>query len=336
MWYPLYWSALGLLLLAAIPWARAQLWRSRARRRLALAGAALSPIRSEVLGGDPAAVQGTVPAADLAAGPPTALTRWLYLAGYRGRQASRWFVSYSTLCLACGVFVVWGASRTQAYALAARALDTAPGGIGTLFAPIWHAGPWFVAAIIALAPWLIVRRARRQRVAQVERDLPVALELLATLAEAGLGFDAALAAVERALPPGRALASELRTFQADVLAGRGRVECLRRLAWRLDVPAVTVVVSALVQAEQVGAGIAETLRHQADDLRNRRRVLALERSMALPVKLMFPLVICFLPGLFVFTLGPAYAQFFQYADSLIQVRQFGTGMRGSFPIESTP
>ena len=64
---------------------------------------------------------------------------------------------------------------------------------------------------------------------------------------------------------------EFRTFQAEVLAGRPRVECLRRIARRLDVTSVTIFISALVQAEQIGSGMAEVLRSQADDLRQRRR-----------------------------------------------------------------
>jgi len=76
----------------------------------------------------------------------------------------------------------------------------------------------------------------------------------------------------------------------------------------------------LVQAEQVGSGISEVLRRQADDLRNRRRERALALANALPVKLLFPLVICFLPGLFVATLGPTFYQFFQFADAVIQNR----------------
>ena len=82
-----------------------------------------------------------------------------------------------------------------------------------------------------------------------------------------------------------------------MLAGRPRIASLRRLARRVDVTAFTIFVSALVQTEQTGSGVAEVLRRQADDLRDRRREQAVAIAMALPVKLLFPLVICFLPGL---------------------------------------
>jgi tight adherence protein C len=106
----------------------------------------------------------------------------------------------------------------------------------------------------------------------------------------------------------------------DLLAGRGRISSLRRLARRVEVLHFTLFVSALVQTEQTSSGVADVLRRQADDLRDRRREQAIAFAMALPVKLLFPLVICFLPGLFVATLGPTFHQFFQFADQIIRSR----------------
>ncbi len=119
----------------------------------------------------------------------------------------------------------------------------------------------------------------------------------------------------------RPLAREFRSYQADLLSGRTRVDALRRLARRLEVPSVTILVSALVQAEQMGTGIAETLRRQADDMRDRRRERANAFAMALPVKRMVPLVVCFLPGIFVWAIGPAFTRLFQIADTFMQMRR---------------
>ena len=203
-----------------------------------------------------------------------------------------------------------------------RNISHLPPVVGDLLSPIAYMAPWTVFLILALLPWLVVRRARRQRVEQVEQDLPISLELLATLSEAGLGFDAALARVLDSLMEDRPLGREFRTYQSDLLAGRTRVESLRRLARRLDVSSVTILVSALVQAEQLGSGIAQALRRQADDLRDRRRERANAFAMALPVKRMFPLVVCFMPGLFVWTLGPFFVQLFKMADTFLKVRSF--------------
>jgi pilus assembly protein TadC len=170
---------------------------------------------------------------------------------------------------------------------------------------------------------LYVRAVRRSRVEAIEQDLPVTLELLATLSEAGLGFDAAMERVLESQPVDRPLPRELLTFRRDTVAGRSRVECFRRLARRVEVAAMSIFVSAIVQAEQIGAGVATVLRQQSDDLRNRRRENAMALAMALPVKRLFPMIICFLPGIFVATLGPTFYQFFQYVDTLLQVRDFG-------------
>ena len=203
-----------------------------------------------------------------------------------------------------------------------RNIARLPPGVGDLLVPIAYLAPWTVFLILVLVPWLVIRRSRRQRVEAVEQDLPISLELLATLSEAGLGFDAALARVVDSVTEDRPLAREFRTYQSDLLAGRTRVESLRRLARRLEVSPVTILVSALVQAEQMGSGIAQTLRRQADDLRERRRDRANAFAMALPIKRMFPLVICFMPGIFVWTLGPFFARLFQFADTFIRVRNF--------------
>ena len=95
-----------------------------------------------------------------------------------------------------------------------------------------------------------------------------------------------------------------------------RSGALRRLARRISVPALNMFVSALIQADQVGASVANTLRTQANDLRDRRRQQAQGRAQALPVKLVVPLVACFLPAIFVITIGPAFSQLFRIIDSI--------------------
>ena len=88
-------------------------------------------------------------------------------------------------------------------------------------------------------------------------------------------------------------------------------------ARRIEVPSLSVFISAVVQAEQVGAGIASVLRRQADDLRSRRREDAMAMAMTLPLKQVFPMVICFMPGIFVITLGPTLMEFLRFADSFM-------------------
>ncbi len=187
-------------------------------------------------------------------------------------------------------------------------LQNIPGGIGEAFTAVAYAGPWICLSLLATLPWMIVRAARRQRVEKVDQDLPLLLELLATLTEGGLSFDAALDQILGAYNRSRPLTQEFQTYHRELQLGLSRLQAFRRLASRLEVTSVTFLMSALIQSEQIGSSVAATLRRQADDLRNRRREHALMLAHALPVKMVFPLILCFLPGIFLSTLGPSLYQ----------------------------
>ena len=246
------------------------------------------------------------------------VARWLYLAGYRSADAPTWFYAAMLLSLLLAALIVFAAYRMKLVAQGVAMVSEIPGGIGEVFTPVVHCIPWFVGIGVFLLPVGAWDR-RRKRVEQVEQDLPLALELLATLSEAGLSFDSALARIIEA-DWQTGLAGEFRSFQSDLMAGRSRVDALRRLARRMEVSTMTILVSALVQAEQLGTGIAQVIRRQADDLGQRRRERANAFAASLAVKRMFPLVLCFLPGLFVWTLGPVFTQLFKMADAMMRTR----------------
>ena len=247
----------------------------------------------------------------------SALARWLASAGYRRPEAQTFFIAATIACAGLGVVV----SQIYRVFLLQALLDAivgVPGSAGDLLALVLQGGPWILFVISALVPTIAVRTARRARVRAIEQDLPLALELFATMGEAGLGFDAALARIVRTQGSDRALVAEFVHFQRDMLAGMSRTQALRQLARRVDVPSLTSFTSALIQAEAIGASMAETLQHQAVDLRQRRRENALLQAQALPVKLVFPLVVCFLPGIFVSTLAPVLFQMVEVANSVIR------------------
>jgi tight adherence protein C len=244
--------------------------------------------------------------------------RWLGLAGYRSRTAPASFATAIAASSAAGLLAGFLVSPQAVTVWFSEGLVNIPGAFGDVLAVVAALAPWLTFLICASAPFVVVRAARRRRVRQAEQDMPLLLELLATLAEAGLGFDAALARILESQSGNRALAAEWRIFQRELLAGIPRLQCLRRVARRLEVMSTTVFVSALVQAEQVGASLTETLRTQADDLRDRRRQRVLMLSQALPAKLVFPLILCFLPGIFVSILGPAAYQLIQVADTVLR------------------
>ena len=202
-----------------------------------------------------------------------------------------------------------------------------PAAAGQLFAlPVVGSGaavllglvPWGVGSSVAAAPMLWVRRRRRARVASIEHDLPLCLETLATLAEAGSGFDASIAQLLEAQPSERPLHEELRRYRLEMQTGAGRARCLERMGERMGIAQVSDLVRSLTHAEETGAGIAAILRPQAEDLRQQRRERALARAEALPEKLVLPLLVGFLPGLMVWTLGPAFHQLFGMLDAALR------------------
>ncbi len=172
----------------------------------------------------------------------------------------------------------------------------APGGLSLVIAVGAPVVGWF-------APdGLLGGRADRRQTA-IRRALPDTLDQVTISVEAGLGFEAALARAGRS---GDGPLSEelLRTLQ-DVQAGMSRGQAMHRLVERTDVDELRHFVLAIVQAESYGVPIAQVLRVQSSELRVRRRQQAEERATKLPVKILFPLVLCILPTMFIVLLGPA-------------------------------
>lgn len=291
------------LVAAAWIWSRRWLDRERSRRRLdeALEQTKLRPDRDAFDEG-------------------SWLTRQLFLAGIRGPGATSRFVAIQAAAVVGAVLagaLYWGAGLHR---LVLRGVEAIPGGTGDVVLPLAILAPWLLAGGVLALPATIVSRWRRLRVEQIEQDLPLILDLLATLGESGIGFDAALARILDTRLGERALAGEFRTFQADLLGGRTRVEAFRRLSRRMQVSTVSIFVSALVQADQLGMGLSAVLRRQADDLRDRRRQQAQAFAAALPVKRLFAMIPCFLPGLFVWPLGPVFVRLFEMADTFLRAR----------------
>lgn len=134
-------------------------------------------------------------------------------------------------------------------------------------------------------------------------QLPDALDLLTISVEAGLGFDAALAkVVEKMEGP---LVNEFRQALAEIRMGRTRRDALRDVVARADSPPISNFIGAIVQAEQLGVPIAKVLQIQSQQLRIERRQRAEEMAAKAPVKMLFPMVGCIFPTIFIVILGPA-------------------------------
>ena len=246
------------------------------------------------------------------------ISLWLYRAGFRSSRALPTFLGMTLVGVCSGGILIWLILLSPVVDQMEILLRAVPGNIGEVFLPFVWGSPWFVGALLASLPGLYVRSVRRKRVRLIEQDIPITLDLLSTLAEAGLAFDAALDRILDARPPGRPLTDDMRLFQLDLLAGRARLDALQRLRERVDVPWFSIFISAVMHAEQAGSGLASTLRVQAADLRTRRRERALAQVMAVPVKLLLPLIVCYLPGIMVAVLGPVAYQLIQTLDQFLR------------------
>jgi tight adherence protein C len=148
---------------------------------------------------------------------------------------------------------------------------------------------------------------RRQQ--QLRKELPDALDLLTLSVEAGLGFDAATAQVAKSMPG--ALAREFARMLHEMQMGQRRADALRALASRTTVIELRTVATSLVQAGELGIPIAHVLREQASQMRIRRRQRAEEEARKLPVKVIFPLILCLFPALFIVVIGPGVINIMQ-------------------------
>ncbi len=159
-----------------------------------------------------------------------------------------------------------------------------------------------VAGGFGLPDFVLARRAK-DRQTQIDLELPDLLDQMVVSVEAGLGFEAAMSRVAK--QNSGALAHELARVLQDVRFGMARRDAFAKLVTRTQSLDLKQFVNALTQAERLGMPLADVLRVQADEMRKKRRMRAEETALKIPVKLVFPLLLCIMPALFVVIIGPA-------------------------------
>ncbi len=164
-----------------------------------------------------------------------------------------------------------------------------------LFMALMAGGAFFL-------PDVLVYNAGTKRQLQIQKSLPDALDLLTISVEAGMGFDAAIGQVARNTD-GPVAGEFFRVLQEMHM--RSRAEAFRALAERTTVADLSTFVSSLVQADKLGIPIGRVLREQSKEMRLKRKQRAEEQAMKVPVKILFPMVVCILPVLFIVVLAPA-------------------------------
>ena len=170
-----------------------------------------------------------------------------------------------------------------------------------------------------LLPGMTLGRLAKRRQHRIRLGLADALDLLVVSVEAGLGLDQAIQRVGEELDFAHPdLSDELRLINLELRAGKGRVEALRNLAERTGVDDIASLVAMLVQTDKFGTSVAQSLRVHSETVRTKRRQRAEEAAAKTGVKMVFPLVFCIFPAIFVVTIGPAAIKFVQVLVPMAQ------------------
>jgi tight adherence protein C len=212
----------------------------------------------------------------------------LVQAGYRREEALTIFFGIR-IAFALGLFAVFASS-----VLAKPNLALALGGLGLGY----------------ILPGMVLARMAKRRAHRIRLSLADMLDLLVVSVEAGLGLDQALqrvgAELAFAYPE---LSDELRLINLELRAGKPRSEALRNLADRTGVDDLSSLVTMLIQTDKFGTSVAQSLRVYSETLRTKRRQRAEEAAAKTGVKMVFPLVLCIFPAIWVVTIGPAAIRF---------------------------
>ena len=159
-------------------------------------------------------------------------------------------------------------------------------------------------------PGMVLARIAKRRAHRIRLSLADMLDLLVVSVEAGLGLDQALQRVGTELAFAYPdLSDELRLINLELRAGKPRSEALRNLADRTGVDDLSSLVTMLIQTDKFGTSVAQSLRVYSDTLRTKRRQRAEEAAAKTGVKMVFPLVLCIFPAIWVVTIGPAAIRF---------------------------
>jgi len=157
-----------------------------------------------------------------------------------------------------------------------------------------------------LFPILWLRAMVRSRQTKIRRGLPDALDMLSVCADSGLGFDQSLQRVSESWKT--PISQEFGRVVAEMEIGVSRREALREMTERLDISELSSFVSIILQSEQIGMSIADTLHAQAEQMRIERRFRAQELARTIPIKMLVPLAFLIFPAIIAVILGPAIPQ----------------------------
>jgi tight adherence protein C len=218
------------------------------------------------------------------------LRRDLAIAGFDHPAAAVWYVIIRfALAIGCPLLFLFLANLSAKH-------------IGL---PMLILGTLFILAVCLLVPRAFVDNRAGARREQLQQEFPDALDLMVVCVEAGLGLEAAFVRVGMEIHRSHPMMSgAFNEVSQEILAGRTRADALRAMADRYDVDSLKSFAALLIQSDQLGSSIAQTLRTFANEMREHRLLRAEEKAMRIPVLLTVPLVACILPVIVVALLLP--------------------------------
>jgi tight adherence protein C len=175
--------------------------------------------------------------------------------------------------------------------------------------PVLVSAPLFGAVLAAvgfMAPALWIEQRIAQRRRQIQRSLAEATDLLTLVVESGMSLDDGLLSITERFH--NALGDEIGKVLREIRLGRPRMAALEHMADTVGVPDLHHLVESIVQSDQMGVPIARLLRVQATEMRRRQRQSAQERAAQASSRMVFPMVGCIFPVLWIVLLGPAIIQ----------------------------
>jgi len=184
-------------------------------------------------------------------------------------------------------------------------------GLAVLLYAVGVSNPLIALAVVFMGlvfPDMRLSAAVRKQEHDFLRALPAFLDLLALSVEAGMGFDSAVLRLTEVLEPGP-LIWRFQTFLRSVNVGKTRVEALREMAHKVDLPDFTTFANVVVQATETGASMGPVLKTASGDMLARRFDRAEKAAHELPIKILLPLFVFVFPATFIMVLGPVYFQF---------------------------
>ena len=178
-------------------------------------------------------------------------------------------------------------------------------------------GAFYFGSMGYVLPVLVLRSRKNARQKEIQKALADALDLLVVCVEAGLGLNQALLRVSQEIKHvSMTLAAEMGIVNVEIRAGVPRETALRNLADRTGVEDIRSLVTMLIQTDRFGTSVARSLRVHSDTLRMKRRQRAEEAAAKTAIKMVFPLVFCIFPALFVVIIGPGLMLIFNSLGGL--------------------